>query len=273
MKEPNKRVSLITITLLLTAIWLCSPALLWLHHNATHILLRTQPLDHGDYGAFGDGFGHINSLFSALALIGVIYSLHLQEKELRSLGSTFKIDSFEKTFFNMLDLFVQQREKFNNGDVAEKYRRVGSDYIGGFWHDIYNMAAKHVKEDTPNTLKVRDVMHELGRADYRKLLEVRIPQHHPESYSMTTYLRSIETTLNFIENYLPHHQDQVSEEIKNKYNSIFFSQLTLHEILFICLFAIAHPETSVAKLSIKSKISSELPEGLLTQYRWDQLLV
>ena len=35
-----------------------------------------------DRGAFGDKFGFINSLFSGLALAGIIYSIFLQQKEL-----------------------------------------------------------------------------------------------------------------------------------------------------------------------------------------------
>ncbi|WBL22316.1 putative phage abortive infection protein [Zunongwangia sp. HRR-M8] len=62
-----------------------------------------------DRGAFGDKFGFINSLFSGLALAGIIYSIFLQQRELSlqrtELAETkeeFKDQNFQTTFFNLL---------------------------------------------------------------------------------------------------------------------------------------------------------------------------
>jgi len=62
-----------------------------------------------DRGAFGDKFGFSNSLFSALALAGIIYSILLQQKELNLQGKElsdtrdeFKNQNFQTTFFNLL---------------------------------------------------------------------------------------------------------------------------------------------------------------------------
>lgn len=60
-------------------------------------------------GAFGDKFGFINSLFSGIALAGIVYSILLQQKELnlqrQELSDTreeFKDQNFQTTFFNLL---------------------------------------------------------------------------------------------------------------------------------------------------------------------------
>lgn len=60
-------------------------------------------------GIFGDKFGAINSLFSGLALGGIILSIRLQQKELslqrKELADTrqeFKDQNFQTTFFNLL---------------------------------------------------------------------------------------------------------------------------------------------------------------------------
>lgn len=59
--------------------------------------------------SFGDKFGFTNSLFSALALAGIIYSILLQQKELnlqrQELSATrdeFIDQNFQTTFFNLL---------------------------------------------------------------------------------------------------------------------------------------------------------------------------
>lgn len=72
-------------------------------------------------GQFGDSFGAINSLFSGLALAGIIYTIYLQKKELslqrkelRDTREEFKIQNktlslqrFENTFFHLLELHHQ----------------------------------------------------------------------------------------------------------------------------------------------------------------------
>lgn len=60
-------------------------------------------------GTFGDKFGFVNSLFSALAFAGIIYSIFLQKNELalqrQELADTrkeFAQQNFETSFFNLL---------------------------------------------------------------------------------------------------------------------------------------------------------------------------
>lgn len=60
-------------------------------------------------GTFGDKFGFVNSLFSGLALAGIIYSIYLQQtelslqrKELKETKEEFRDQNFQTTFFNLL---------------------------------------------------------------------------------------------------------------------------------------------------------------------------
>lgn len=72
-------------------------------------------------GTFGDMFGSINALFSGLALAGIILTILLQRKELKlqreelqdtrkefeTQNETLKLQRFENTFFNILNLHHQ----------------------------------------------------------------------------------------------------------------------------------------------------------------------
>ncbi|GAA3606743.1 putative phage abortive infection protein [Flavivirga amylovorans] len=72
-------------------------------------------------GQFGDSFGAINSLFSGLALAGIIYTIYLQKKELslqrkelrdtreefKIQNKTLKLQRFENTFFHLVELHHQ----------------------------------------------------------------------------------------------------------------------------------------------------------------------
>jgi hypothetical protein len=71
MKRAKKEISLSRLLILITIIWIVSGASVWLFFN-----------DWNSSSTFGDAFGAINSLFSGLALGGIIYTIYLQKTEL-----------------------------------------------------------------------------------------------------------------------------------------------------------------------------------------------
>lgn len=109
-QKENKLVGLYILLGLIFIVWIAS------------IFGLTQLIsDPERKGQFGDSFGAINSLFSGLALAGIIYTIYLQKKELslqrKELSDTreeFKIQNktlslqrFENTFFHLLELHHQ----------------------------------------------------------------------------------------------------------------------------------------------------------------------
>ena len=83
-----------------------------------------SPLPAGDKGVdfptagtFGDQFGGINALFTALALVGVIWTAIAQMKD----RAILEKQSFENTFFNMLTLLRQSYEGIQV-DVGNNYQ-------------------------------------------------------------------------------------------------------------------------------------------------------
>lgn len=73
-----------------------------------------------DRGTFGDKFGFINSLFSGLALTGIIISIYfqqhelsLQREELSETRKEFKDQNFQTTFFNLLKTQRQLAEEID----------------------------------------------------------------------------------------------------------------------------------------------------------------
>lgn len=78
-------------------------------------------INNPDRGTIGDMFGVVNSLFSGLAFAGIIFTILLQSKELKlqreeiksnrdefkTQNNTLKIQRFENTFFNLLQLHHQ----------------------------------------------------------------------------------------------------------------------------------------------------------------------
>ncbi len=101
---------LIKLVGIIFLIWLSSWLIIWFYFKSWD---NSAP--------FGDSFGAINSLFSGLALGGIIYTILLQKKELalqraelretreefRIQNKTLRLQRFENTFFNLLTLHHQ----------------------------------------------------------------------------------------------------------------------------------------------------------------------
>jgi|GEM_PF-2473969 len=62
-------------------------------------------------GSIGDMFGAINALFSGAALAGIIITIYLQRDELTQTRRIFEQQSFESTFFKMLEIIEQTKNK------------------------------------------------------------------------------------------------------------------------------------------------------------------
>lgn len=115
IKERNKRNLIIYGALLLIILlWVIS----WL---VIDFIIFPEGKDvFANRGAFGDKFGFINSLFSGLALTGIIISiffqqkeLSLQRKELKDTRKEFKEQNFQTTFFNLLKTQRQIADDFS----------------------------------------------------------------------------------------------------------------------------------------------------------------
>src|SRR5690554_2970678 len=86
-------------------------ALVW---AVSYLIVRHYiPLE-SDRGTFGDTFGAINSLFSGLALAGIIYTILLQRKELS---------------LQRLELIETRRELKRSADAQEKSEKALTDQI------------------------------------------------------------------------------------------------------------------------------------------------
>lgn len=142
-------------------------------------------------GTFGDSFGAINSLFSGLALGGIIYTIFLQKKELslqrKELkntrkeftiqNKTLRLQRFENTFFNLLSLHHQIVDSIDL-DI-EKPKTID----GGI--KALSRAIENGREYERITLKGRDVFKE----QYEKML----PEFNPEKDINATYLKFYES--------------------------------------------------------------------------------
>ena len=109
-KEEDKRFILVALIIVVIIV------LLWII-----TLCTLKDMGYNARGTFGDMFGGLNALFSGLAFAGIILTILLQRNELKlqreelrdtraefkTQNETLKIQRFEHTFFNLLDLHHQ----------------------------------------------------------------------------------------------------------------------------------------------------------------------
>jgi len=107
---------LYVLLIVIFIIWLISAFLIQCNFN-----------DWNSRGTFGDSFGAVNSLFSGLALAGIIFTIYLQKKELGlqreelretrnefiTQNKTLRLQLFDNTFFNMLKVHQELRKEIS----------------------------------------------------------------------------------------------------------------------------------------------------------------
>jgi len=125
-------------------VWLNSPYILSIIFSVSsdenNSLLENTAL-------FGDSYGAINTLFSGLAFLGVIYAIILQQKELEltrkelrgareaqeDIQKTQDIQRFENTFFNLIKLYqetvdsIEYKTQYKPDDSSGK--KAIADYV------------------------------------------------------------------------------------------------------------------------------------------------
>jgi hypothetical protein len=223
MKVKKHFATFLTLYLLLAAI-----IVVWV---ASYILIKAN-LPEAKRGPFGDTFGAVNSLFSGLAFSGLIYTIHLQRRELslqrrelrqtrgelQTQNETSKRQQFENTFFKLLDSYNVLTNTFN-------FRNDSQDHVNKKFFEY--LLSVELDEKKYRLWLVEG--HEVAKEhDYYSLGSFygEIYLKH-ESY-LRPWLGTIEKIL--------HHVDRsggLSNSQRAFYVSILRSQLTSYEMILV----------------------------------------
>lgn len=189
--------------------------------NLGTVLLLTWPVTEfsiAKAGAFGDSFGWLNTVFSGLAFVGVVWTLAHQREELKDSRDTVRLDRFEGSFFRLLDLLRKN---------LEEIRIAAPD--GG--QPVYGVEALvHCSR------KVREKMKEYDKwlvtANGRVVYERQLQQAARYMPTQARYLGTLETLLEIIE------RDLGDLEQREPYWDILAQQLTSGETKYLLLLTL-----------------------------------
>lgn len=213
-----------TIVIIGTALWLLSLTI--------GVATFFGWLEASDWGAFGDGFGMVNSIAAIGAAIGAVWTLNLQREELSKAREerlaaqhTQDIIAFETSFYQTLSLLRELRSEIHRtvleGDDGKKitYSEKGFVVIDGI--------AKRIESHLPHPehLDVRNCVQYM-RNTYQEVLR------RPYDDQIGPYLRLICRTLMSIDT-----DARLSEKEKVHYSRLLRSNLSSPEISIVAVAA------------------------------------
>ena len=230
---------------------------------------------------FGDSFGGVNALVSALAFAGMIvtfafqrYELGMQREELKAQrdefsaqNNTLKLQRFENTFFNMMelqqnivnDLYAEEEVKRNiTEDSSDGGRRLGKEVITHYQHkgrDMFHYAFMEVKHTYHDDKNVRHEAFGLFELLYERGLK-----SFDEYYTTTVfdhYYRHLYTILKFIDQ-----NTWLSKEEQYKYATFLRATLSRYELVMLYYNGFFH--VKMKKLMEKYHLLNNLRTELLT---------
>ncbi len=204
-------------------------------------------INNPDRGTIGDMFGVVNSLFSGLAFAGIIFTILLQSKELKlqreeiksnrdefkTQNNTLKIQRFENTFFNLLQLHHQIVHSIDYRYYKSKEKAA-----------MYQYAMPNEEKEIV-TIQGRDVF----RYRFNKMkndikndglyFEDKYQNHYLDAQSdFGHYFRNLYRIIKFIDESEFFYDDQNESEeakfkIKYQYTSFVRAQLSDYELIWL----------------------------------------
>lgn len=158
--------------------WLIAIAIvLWI---SSWIFIDLKYSNLTERGSFGDKFGFINSLFSGLALAGIIYSIFLQQKELshqrtelKETKEEFKDQNFQTTFFNLLKIQNQLANDISAtiGDLSSYDKENYKEIIG----------RKFFNQSKFQLLRINKALDSIRYSNYSRWTEEDNYEHGPSN--------------------------------------------------------------------------------------------
>lgn len=206
------------------------------------------------FGQWGDAFGALNALFSALAFVAVLYTLHQQQKQIDEAATDQHLQRFERTFYELLRLLREARD-----DVEFRYSdeykgsspKTESDHrsrVTGtqafkraqfevkYWLDIRTAEQGDLPEDVVRDIYLKCVLdrYESTFAPYYRLL-----------YTILLRIKA---------------DPKLTEEEKCRYGNLLRSQLTSHEVALCCYNGLSSVSGSFRTLLTEFRIAKYLPK-------------
>ena len=190
------------------------------------------------YGVYGDSFGQLTSLFTALGFGGLIITLLLQQRQIRAQEKSAKYAQekeekgrYEEIFFRLMDMYRQTLSEVQVADVMGRevlrkaLERVDFSIVEEGVHDL----PIDIKSRRDSSL-LTDT--DLQRIDYLHFRNFKIVA--TEINPQTRLIDTLEVLLEHVVNGTPEHLLIIS------YSKLLWAQFTFIECRYCFLIALSH---------------------------------
>jgi hypothetical protein len=217
-----------------------------------------------DAGTWGDSFGGLNALFSALGFTAVLLTLIFQSQALQAQAADLHRQRFESSFFELLGLLRELRKEVRFR-FSEDYRK---SVLEGKKSSFVSQAAYNSERGDHDAIAsaVREMRHwithsgkmavDLTADELAKLYLKRV--HGGNESRLGPYFRMIYTILARIRD-----DSFLSKEDKVRYGNLLRSQLTSHEIALLAINGLAPISANLAELLTEFRMLKYQPHGLM----------
>lgn len=186
--------------------------------------------DFSQTGTFGDSWGALTSLFSALGFFGVLWTLKTQNESIRRVekeNNRKEINNirrdFENSFFNMLNLLqviindMRVKNKITK-DVKAEGRAIFLYFFKFFKSEMIRKGCFRVSNKDSEQIKFRMV----------EVIGNQYTQHFQDkSQNLSHYYRFLFNTFKFIDD------AEIDDESKKKYANILRAQISNYELIML----------------------------------------
>ena len=214
----NKRIAITLLAAPIALMLIYGAAVFWMSLKADGVAIS-------DIAAFGDSFGVVTALFTALAFGGLILTVLLQGNELSLQRKELAETRFTNAFFKIIDYYKTNLQNITIR-TADKSQLSGIDAL------IYQLSLfeKYQKESDIWYVKNSEKM-----KVYEYQLFVEVDRSLMRQYR---YMSTLESLLHLVDSQV----EDVS--LKNIYWGIVGSQLTAHEVKYLFYRLLVEPTNS-----------------------------
>jgi hypothetical protein len=242
------------------SVW-CPPAVLliitayWFFTESSIPTPRSETLDR--YGLYGDSFGRMTSLFTALGFGGLVITLLLQQRQIRRQEEASRRDRkkeeqgrYEEILFKLMEIYRQTLSEVRVGEkTGRDVLRVAIDRsdAGIIEEGVHKFPKDLQSKSDLKALTTED----MPRIDYLHFRNFKIvaTEIHPQSRLVDTF----EVLLEHMVHGAPDHL------LSNSYKELVFAQITFLECRYFFLVALSHPSRShLRELLSKSEFFDRL---------------
>lgn len=190
------------------------------------------------YGVYGDSFGQLTSIFTALGFGGLIITLllqqkqiHTQEKAAQHTREKEERGRYEEIFFRLMDIYRQTLFEVQVGDM------VGRDVLRKALERVDYAVIEERVHDLPKEVKSRSDALTLTEADlqyidylYFRNFKIVATEIHPQARLIDT----LEVLLEHVVSGRPEHL------LSNTYKDLLWAQITFIESRYFFMVALSH---------------------------------